>query len=71
MDEKTQRPKRRDGAISSLNVASDVMSIAKEALSMAPAKAAFGSVGIILTMIRVSFLQVYVGQPQTDVRRTP
>ena len=50
---KAPRPKRRDGILSSLNVAIDAMNIAKDAMDIAPAKAVFGSVSVVLTMIKV------------------
>ena len=53
MDTNPQRPKGRDGALSSLNVAIDAMNLAKDIVDIAPAKAAFGSVSALLTMIRV------------------
>ena len=56
MTDKSQRPKGRDGVLSSLNMAIDGLNLAKEVSSITPAKAIFGSVSILLTMIRVSFL---------------
>ena len=56
MATKTQRPKGRDGIVSSLNMAIDGLNLAKELSSVTPAKAVFGSVGILLTMIRVRLL---------------
>lgn len=56
MNAKTRRLKYRDGALSSLDAAIEAMNLAKEVTSMTPAKAVFGSVGILLTMIRVRFL---------------
>jgi hypothetical protein len=56
MGPKSQRLKRRDGALSSLDAAIEAMNLAKEVSSMTPAKAVFGSVSILLTMIRVFFL---------------
>jgi len=56
MDANPQRPKRRDVAVSSLNAAIDALNIVKEAMDMTPIKAAFGSVSVILTMIRVRSL---------------
>ena len=56
MAENSQRPKGRDGVLSSLNVAIEGLNLAKEVSSATPAKAVFGSVAILLTMIRVSFL---------------
>jgi len=53
MDTKSQRPKPRDGALSSLNVAIEALGLAKEISCITPAKAVFGSVIVLLTMIRV------------------
>jgi len=76
MTDKSQRPKERDGVLSSLNVAIDGLNLAKEASSITPAKAIFSSVSVLLTMIRVSFLlfcdemlQVHT-QPGHDRQRT-
>jgi len=51
--------KGRDGTLSSLNVAIEAMNLAKEIFSIAPAKAVFGSVSNLLTMVRVRFLVFY------------
>jgi len=56
MDAKSQRPKEREGVLSSLNVAIEGLNLAKEIAAVAPAKAAFGSVSVLLTMVRVRFL---------------
>jgi len=56
MDTRSQPPKARGGTAPSLNVAIEAMNLAKEISSISPAKAVFGSVGILLTMIRVRFL---------------
>jgi len=56
MAAKSQRPNGRSGALSSLNVAIDILNLAKEVSSITPAKAAFGSVSILLTMIKVCLL---------------
>jgi hypothetical protein len=56
MDANPQRPKGRDGALSSLNMAIDALNLAKDIVDIAPARAAFGSVIALLTMIRVCFL---------------
>ena len=56
MIDKYQRPKKRDGILCTLNVAIDGLNFAKELADMTPAKAAVGSVAILLTMIRVGFL---------------
>ena len=53
MNATTQPPKGQDGALSLLNVAIEVLNLAKEMSDITPAKAAFGSVSVLLTMIRV------------------
>ena len=55
MDPKPQRPERQDNARSVLNAIIEVTNLAKEISSPTPAKAVFGSVGVILAMIRVCF----------------
>ena len=67
MDAKSQR--RRDITLSSLNMAIEAMNLAKEVSSITPAKAVFGSVSVILAMIKVSFLPVRLGRPQADEYR--
>ena len=59
MEAKPQRPKGRERTLSSLNVAIEAMDLAKELSSITPAKAVFGSVGTLLTIIRVRFLASY------------
>ena len=56
MEAGSQKQKRRDGALSTLNIAIDALNLAKEVSSITPAKAAFGSVSILLVMIKVRFL---------------
>ena len=57
MDPDAQQQKLRDIVLSSLNVAIETLNLAKEICSITPAKAVFGSVSVILTMIKVnSFL---------------
>ena len=65
MDTKSQR--RRDGALSLINAAIEVMNLAKEVSSPTPAKAVFGSVSVILTIIRVGLLPVHLDQLQAHV----
>ena len=67
MDPKSQR--RRDGALSLLNTAIEAMNLAKEVSSATPAKAVFGSVSVILTMIKVSLFLARLNQPQANVYR--
>ena len=51
------RPHRRrgSGALPLLNAAIETMNLAKELSSVTPAQALFGSVSVILTMIKVGF----------------
>ena len=60
MQAKSRPPKEQGGAISVLNAAIEAMNLAKELSSITPAKAVFGTVSLILTMTRVSFLLVCV-----------
>ena len=53
MDTDSRRQKRRDDAVSLLNVAIEAVNLAKEISSVTPAKAVFGSVSVLLAMIRV------------------
>ena len=64
MDGKPRRSKGRDGALSALNVAIDALNLAGDTSSgIPPAQAAFGSVSILLTMIRVPSLFCGDGPP--------
>ena len=57
MTDNSQPPKGRGRVISTLNIAIDSLNIAKEATSTTPINPVFGSVALLLTMIRVnSFL---------------
>ena len=56
MDARSKQSKRRDGVLSSLNVVIEGLNFAENLSSITPAKAIFGTVSIVLTMIRVSFL---------------
>ena len=53
MDSTAPRSKRQADVLSLLNVAIETMNLGKEKLNMSPATATFGSVSVILTMIRV------------------
>ena len=55
MELKSQRPKEWEGSVSMLSATIEALNLAKEISSIMPAKVVFGSVSIILTMIRVSF----------------
>jgi len=50
-----------------LNVAIEAVNLAKEVSSITPAKAVFGSVSVLLAMIRVRFLQFSDDIPQAYV----
>jgi hypothetical protein len=54
MTDNSQRPKGRGKVVSALNMAIDGLNIAKEATSTTPVNPVFGSVAVLLTMIRVS-----------------
>ena len=57
MTDKSKQPERRDGALSSLNLAIDGLNTAKDAASSIPlANVVFATVTLLLTMIRVSVL---------------
>lgn len=58
MDSKSQRPKRRDATLSSLNTAIEAVNIVKDVLSMTPATAALSTISVILAAIRVGLLLV-------------
>jgi hypothetical protein len=55
MDPKAKQSKRRDDVLFSLNMVIEGLDLAEKLTSITPAKAVFGTVGTILTMIRVSF----------------
>ena len=70
MATKSQRPKGRDGVLSSLNKAIDALDLAKETTGMVLAKTTFGSASNLLTTIRVSFLLVYACRLLANPYRT-
>ena len=53
MDADSRRQKCQGDALSLLNMTIEIMNLAREVSSVTPAKAVFGSVGVLLTMIRV------------------
>ena len=53
MDTKSQRQKGRDSALSSLDLAIELLNLAREVSSITPVKAVFGTVSALLAMIRV------------------
>ena len=56
MDRKPQRPKDRAGAISALKAAIEAVDLAEKTSSIPSAESAFGSVSILLAVVRVCFL---------------
>ena len=58
-DPKPKRQKRRDDVLSSLNAVIEGLNLAENLSSITPAKAVFGTVSVILTMIRVSFPRLF------------
>ena len=69
MDAQSQRQKGRSGTLLALNMAIEALNLANEISCIAPAKAVFGSVIVLLTMIRVSSPSVNICQPSVKVRR--
>jgi len=59
MDPKSQQPKKRDGALSSLNTDIEALNHARNTAGIAPTAAVFDSVIALLTMIRVHFFPSY------------
>ena len=49
----SQRPKGRDGALSTLDVIIQTLTLAKDTCGIPPAQVAFGSAVVLLAMIRV------------------
>ena len=54
METEPQRPKEKEGVVSMLNGFIEAFNLAKEISSNTPAKAVFGSVNVLLVMIRMS-----------------
>ena len=59
MKAKPQQHEERGGVISVLNGSIEALNLVKEIMSNIPAKAAFGTVSFILTMIRVNHLLAF------------
>ena len=67
MNTKPQRPKGRDNTLSSLNTTIEALNLAKDICSITPAKAVFGSVSTLLTMIRVRFFRFCDNEPRVHM----
>jgi hypothetical protein len=65
MDTNSQGPKGRNGVLSTLNATIETLNHAKDISRITPAKAVFGSVTVLLTVIKVRFLP-----PATSFRLT-
>ena len=57
METKSQQPKRHDGIPSSLNAEIDALNLARDTTNVKSAKGALGSASVLLTTIRVGFIQ--------------
>jgi len=55
MKAQSQRPKEREDAIEALSAAVEAADLAEKASCIVPAKIAFGSAGVLLTLIKVCF----------------
>jgi len=67
MAAKSQRPKGRDDTLSSLNGAIEAVDLVKGGSRITQAKAAFGSVVVLLSIIRVGFLLVPIDRLLANV----
>lgn len=66
MNPKSKQSKRQDDVLSSLNVIIEGLNLAGNLSAITPAKAVFGTVSVILTMIRVSSLLLCEGPLRAD-----
>ena len=69
MEAGARQPKEYEGSISALNAAIEALNLAEEVATIALAKAVFGSVGVLLGMIRVSSLPFFVDKLRTGSMR--
>ena len=63
----SQRPKGRDGVLSTLDVLIQGLDLAKNVCGIPPAQVAFSSASALLTMVRVRFPLPYEAEPLTRV----
>jgi hypothetical protein len=70
MDPKAKQSKRRDDVLSSLNIVIEGLNLADKLSSITPAKAVFGTVSVILTMIRVRSLVLCEDPLRADTMHT-
>ena len=64
----TDKPQRQKGrkAVPALNMAIDGLNVLKEATTTTPVNSVFGSVALLLTMVRVSSLSLHDDMFQAD-----
>jgi len=67
MDIEAQKQERRDNILSSLNAAIEVLNLVGGISDIVPAKALFGTVSVVLTMIKVSSPLICVNRLQVEV----
>ena len=60
----------QNDTLSSLNTAIDVLNLAKESTGVIPARSAFTSASVLLTMVKVGSLPVSVSRLLANERRT-
>ena len=63
----SQRPKGRDGVISTLDLVIQGLTLAKDTCGFPPAQAALGAASVLLTMIRVRSFIFHRGGPPVHV----
>jgi len=66
MGAKSKESKHRDQIFSALNVSIDGLDLAEKLSIITPAKAAFGTVGVVLKMIRVRIILCCEGSLWVD-----
>jgi len=65
----TTETQGQNDTLSSLNTAIDALNLAKESTGVIPARSAFTSASVLLTMVKVGSLPVSVGRLLANVRR--
>ena len=66
METKSQRQKRRDDALSSLNAAIGALDLARQTANVVPIKDVLDSTSVFLNTIKVCFLLLHAGRLLTD-----
>ena len=60
----------RGGVLSSLNMTINALDLAKESTGVTPARTAFTSASVLLTLIKVRFLPIYASRPSANAHKT-